>query len=247
MKGGKHVKKKYVSFLLALAMVCSLSAPVFALNTVTINGTDASMPAAGYCLTNDKASGVTITPQGATYNSFRGTVAGINDNNEVTLYPGSATLQVTVSGTDAGSQYTVMLLQGGKNELPTASTIKYVNQSAGGNLTFTINPMTPAQGNLTVWVTSNAEGFETKKVLIGYVNASTQVTNAKNYKLGDVTGEGTIDATDALAILKHYAIIETLTGTKLLAADVDKNGEVNATDALEVLKYFALLPSLLGD
>lgn len=235
------MKKRSLCLLLVLALVCSLSAPVLAdLGTVTISGGNANMPAAGFCLTNDKADGVTITPQGATYKSFRGTVAGISGvggNNEVTLYPGSTTLKVSVSGTNSGYQYTVMLLQGGKEQVPTYQTIKYVNQSAGGTLEFTINPITPAQGNLTVWVTSNDPGFATRKVLIGYVAYNTPVTNAKNYKLGDVTGDDSVTAADATPILQYAVNLTTLTPLQLAAGDTTKDGTVTAADATPILQF----------
>ena len=231
------MKKRVLSLLLVLVMALSLSVPAFAaLSTVTINGTSATMPVAGFCLTDDKADGVTITPQGATYKTFRGTVSGIVgvSKNEVAIYPGSTTLQVSVSGTSAGSQYTVMLLQGGKSVNPTVSTLKYVNQSAGGTLTFTINPMTPTQGNLTVWVTSNAAGFETKKILIGYVGANTTVTNAKNYVRGDADSSGGVNASDSACILQYLA--EMPVDINLDAANADLLGGVNASDSAYILQ-----------
>ncbi len=49
---------------------------------------------------------------------------------------------------------------------------------------------------------------------------------------------GSINAADALQVLRHYVGQITLSGLKLLAADVNANGYVNTTDALLVLKKF---------
>ena len=61
------------------------------------------------------------------------------------------------------------------------------------------------------------------------------------YKLGDVTGEGTINSADALEVLKHAAKLTELTGTKYLAANVQKDATLNSADAVKILKYAAKL------
>lgn len=64
-----------------------------------------------------------------------------------------------------------------------------------------------------------------------------------NYELGDVDGDGFIDAEDALVILKHAARLSMLTDTQLLAADTSKDGSIDASDSLLILKYAARLIS----
>lgn len=56
----------------------------------------------------------------------------------------------------------------------------------------------------------------------------------KSYKLlvlGDVNGNGRIDAADANLIACHAAGLSSLTGDALLAADANRDGEVTAADA----------------
>lgn len=53
--------------------------------------------------------------------------------------------------------------------------------------------------------------------------------------LGDVDGNGTITAEDALAVLKHVVGVQSVSEEKY--ADVDKNGSITAEDALCILKY----------
>ena len=59
------------------------------------------------------------------------------------------------------------------------------------------------------------------------------------YELGDVNGDGKINATDALLVLRSFAKKITLTSEQTLRADVNNDGKVNATDALKILRYFA--------
>lgn len=59
------------------------------------------------------------------------------------------------------------------------------------------------------------------------------------YELGDVNGDGKINATDALLVLRSFAKKITLTSEQTLRADVNRDNKVNATDALKILRYFA--------
>ncbi|MBQ6819480.1 MAG: hypothetical protein IJP35_07745 [Clostridia bacterium] len=54
--------------------------------------------------------------------------------------------------------------------------------------------------------------------------------------IGDVDGNGKVEATDALEVLKAVVGKVTLTDEQLVLADTDGNGEVDATDALNILK-----------
>lgn len=59
--------------------------------------------------------------------------------------------------------------------------------------------------------------------------------------LGDVDNNGSIDATDALLVLKDAAKLEELDEIGSLAADVNKDEVIDASDALEILKFAAKL------
>lgn len=59
------------------------------------------------------------------------------------------------------------------------------------------------------------------------------------YELGDVDMNSSIDAVDALLILKHAAHISELEGVQLELADIEADEAINASDALKVLKIAA--------
>ena len=59
---------------------------------------------------------------------------------------------------------------------------------------------------------------------------------ALTVKLGDVDGNGTIDAKDALMVLKAAVGKLELTEKQAKAADTNKDGKIDAKDALEILK-----------
>ena len=58
---------------------------------------------------------------------------------------------------------------------------------------------------------------------------------------GDVNVDNSIDAGDALAVLKHAAKLELLKDVAIDLADVEKDGNIDAADALKILKYAARL------
>ncbi|HSA42753.1 MAG TPA: dockerin type I domain-containing protein [Bacteroidales bacterium] len=74
---------------------------------------------------------------------------------------------------------------------------------------------------------------------------SFQVTAAGTYQLQVVPTLpwGSVNSTDALRIVQHFAGVSLLQGLALAAADVNANGYVNAGDALSVLKRFTDLIS----
>lgn len=75
-----------------------------------------------------------------------------------------------------------------------------------------------------------------------------QVVHAEGNKvLGDVNGDGDINATDTLSVLKHAAKISTLNSNQQSMADVNKDGKLNATDALWILKYAARIIDSFDD
>ena len=67
-------------------------------------------------------------------------------------------------------------------------------------------------------------------------SAKVKVTKAK-ITLGDVTNDGAVNSSDALAVLQHSVGQISLTGNKFTAGDVDKNGTINSSDALKILQY----------
>ena len=75
-----------------------------------------------------------------------------------------------------------------------------------------------------------------------YLNIGTQnggyVTSART--TNSLAG---VNATDALMIMRHYALIQSLTGLRKKAADVNASGGINSTDAMLVLQRYSHLIS----
>ena len=77
------------------------------------------------------------------------------------------------------------------------------------------------------------------------VECGTVHVNAKDTLLGDVNGDGTIDAADAVMIQRYDSGLTTLTDEQLAAADVNADGLVDAADAVKIQRYDAgLIASL---
>lgn len=58
----------------------------------------------------------------------------------------------------------------------------------------------------------------------------------KTFKTGDVTGTGTVDTSDALAVLRHTVGLSPLDEVQKYVAN-GKPGDVTTSDALNILRY----------
>lgn len=78
----------------------------------------------------------------------------------------------------------------------------------------------------------------------GTTTTTTSPITQTDYDLGDVNGDGKINAVDASGVLAYYAYVSTnqdggFTEEQKLAADVDFDGKINAVDASNILAYYA--------
>lgn len=180
-------------------------------------------------------STVSITDQtGATL--MPKTAAGEAIKEKDGKYENAAKFDVNATGTQ-GSQYLLLVLRDQK--VPTEQNIVYINQAAAGEdgkLAFTGSdaayPMTMTSGTYYVYLVGDGKSFDATK-------ADASFTYEAGYTLGDVDGNGRIQALDALCVLKHVANVEMLNATGKLAADVDNNGKIQALDALTILQFVA--------
>ena len=184
--------------------------------------------------------GLTVTAKTAENVEVTGTEVDVDDDDTTsaeTVYPGSERLSVQLTDAEDG-QYLVLLVDGKSSNLPTTSnTILYINQAAPENkiVTFDVYPnLDSLTGeDLTLYITSNADGFNTITANLKYYLA---------YMLGDVDQDGKVTVTDASVLLQIVAAIKTnATSRQLKAANVDKSNGVNVTDASYVLQYVAQL------
>lgn len=191
-----------------------------------------------------RADGVTITPDGSgRIDVIWGDSA---EGDTSTLYQDSEKLTVKLSGTEAGKHYFILLTTGDSVN-PTEENMFYVDQqtATGATTTFTVFPKQglAESGEMTsanLFITSNADGFVTRKITLGYANNVPYVE--PDYILGDVDLNKTVTVDDALETLQIVGKLNNNpTETQLKAADVDKDGSVTVDDALGILKYVGKL------
>ena len=117
-----------------------------------------------------------------------------------------------------------------------------------GAQTTSTTTTTTTTATTTTTTTTTKKTTTTSQTTATTVTTSAAVTTtttapANEKKLGDITGNGIIDAVDASMILAMYAALSTGKGDpteeEVKICDVDGNGEVNAVDASKVLAYYA--------
>lgn len=153
-------------------------------------------------------------------------------------YTGAVQFDLTATqGLTSGSQYLVLMLKDdGKNTVPTAENIYYINQKAAadGKLAFTnaggdpIYPMDLVNGTYSIYILGDGKTFDPAK-------ADASFTYDAGYTLGDVNNDGKINALDAILILRAAVDLTNLNDVQEKAADMNGDGRVNALDAIEVL------------
>lgn len=183
----------------------------------------------------------------STVSNVKGGILPLDDSGkQITAeggkYTGAVQFDLTATqGLTNGSQYLVLMLKdAGENPVPTAENIYYINQKAAadGKLAFTnaggdsVYPMDLVNGTYSIYILGDGKTFDPAK-------ADASFTYEAGYTLGDVDGNGRIQALDALCVLKHVANVEMLNATGKLAADVDNNGKIQALDALTILQFVA--------
>ena len=118
---------------------------------------------------------------------------------------------------------------------PTSSNIKYIDQgtaaatatAGNGSVRFSVYPQNYTNAVVRI-ISANKDGTLTDE----------NVAAVKlNYTLGDVNGDGTINALDSLAILKYLLDKGSFPMEVPAAANTNGDGTINALDSLAILKY----------
>lgn len=166
--------------------------------------------------------------------SVAGTATGIVGGSTGTVYKDAAKLELSFTGTP-GEQYAVFLLK--DSTVPTQGSIKYIDQTEGSSVKFTVYPYDLGEtGNYGLYVSSTNMGY-TKVAEFSVTDSWEEAP----YTLGDVNMDGSIDVIDASLILRYAANLNTLTDTQKAAADVNGNNSIDVIDASMVLRYAANL------
>lgn len=143
-------------------------------------------------------------------------------------------VRVTGSLLEEGRQYVVLMIKcsDGENYTIDSNSILYIDQKAAeadGTISFDVYPSSIQSSVILI---AGADDGLIKAVIV-----------KGKYVLGDVNSSSSIDATDALQVLRYAARLAELSPTAMLAADVNGSGTVDSTDALLILRYRAGLIS----
>ena len=139
----------------------------------------------------------------------------------------------------------------------TSSTTKKTTTTTTKRTTTTTQKTTTTTSRTTTTTTRRSTTTTTRKTTnFTAPVTTTTVTTTKvspppphnERRLGDVNGDGMVDAVDASLILSEYASLSTGKPRKFnkeqeTAADVDENGMTDAVDASLTLAYYAYLSS----
>ena len=129
----------------------------------------------------------------------------------------------------------------------TATTTTTSGNTTPDTTTSSAETSTTSQATTT---TSSAATTTTSQVT-ATASGTTTTTQPETNELGDIDGNGIIDAVDASSVLAYYARISTnqeegYTESQKKAADVNNDGQVNAVDASNMLAYYAYASTAEG-
>lgn len=216
------------------------------------------------CMPGDNTTALALTPANST---FTPTTVTVNDSvtyptdGAPTVYcitseaNGVVTLSLKASIADLQRLDMQLTLTGYENITAVAdcplnvtvsnnvATITYDAQNGSGvDMRSGVAVLTMKKSGASQSITSAPKAIATKDAN-GALSPITKPTVTDDpyggYALGDVNGDGKINATDALLVLRSFAKKITLTPEQTLRADVNRDNKVNATDALKILRYFA--------
>ena len=104
-------------------------------------------------------------------------------------------------------------------------------------------------GVLSLFASSNANGFQTKPAAASCVGASLSLDGGADvpepiYYPGDVDLDGSVSSADARLALRATVLLEELNETAFALADVDGDGTITPADARRILRASVFLETL---
>ncbi len=137
------------------------------------------------------------------------------------------------------------LVVDGEDDKPAATkavcdAISAIGEVTEGNYTEKLAAIEFAEAAVSAYVAAYGEEAISDITNADALTAARQAYDGFNTAeifYGDIDGNGSVDAGDALKALQHAVKLITLEGTDATAADVDGNGSIDAADALLVLQH----------
>ena len=80
------------------------------------------------------------------------------------------------------------------------------------------------------------KGSETMQI-INYLEDAGVTVFYDGFESGDVNGDGKIDVSDAIMVLRNIVGLVELTPAQELATDVNGDGKIDVSDAIMILRY----------
>ncbi|MDE6775084.1 MAG: hypothetical protein K2J37_02075 [Ruminococcus sp.] len=148
------------------------------------------------------------------------------------------TLTVTVANNGTASTDAEIIIMNHMTE-DVLKSVKIESLGAGRTISKEID-LTSLTGTATDDLKVSVSANDTTQMVTVY----DAMKNVSAYKLGDVDGDGMIDATDASMVLYEYSLLSTgkessFTVNQKKSADVNKDGMTDSTDASSILVYYA--------
>ena len=179
----------------------------------------------------DVTSHFTITPN---YNNSNVNI--VSDNTV------SGDFTITISGNDINTSTTFKLVEEVKpisNNLNINDNSIVITIAKGKTLTYKDILDSLDVSNTELMVT-NSKGNTVTNNNSSIGTNSTIKTNSKSYKivvLGDADGDGVIDSSDLLKIVKYLKGKTTLTQEQVRASDVKRDNSIDSSDLLRIVKF----------
>ena len=160
---------------------------------------------------------------------------------------GYETVSGTVNGADGNQTVTLTMTEVSTYKLyfsltPADAAVSLTNDSDGTAVSANSDGSYEMVLGCTYSYTVSAEGYQSSSgTVIGADGDQTITLTLSTVKLGDVNGDGKINAADSILVAKYRAKLITFTDEQRTAADVNKDGKVNAADSILIAKYRAKL------
>lgn len=157
--------------------------------------------------------------------AFAATDGYTTDEKGVVTYDGTASFSASYSEAAEGGQYALLVVAGtADNYSITTDSILYIDQTAADADGVSFTGFIPKTVTDSVVLLGGEFEGASSPVVLGTIKAQ--------YKLGDLNGDGKVNAQDNVLLMQGIVkgVDNALTATQKLAADLNEDGRVNGQD-----------------